>query len=594
MNGYELAIQLGDLDFALARVLRGLYPQGDPAQLTLAALASWAVGQGHSCLYLDALRPEVIEAEPRLTALAGAELASVAAGAPFVGGPDGATPLVLLEGRLYLRRYFNYERAIARELGARAAADADADGTDALPGDRDLRRSHECDAAELERLFPGVGPDDAQRQAASAALSRGLLILLGGPGTGKTHTVARVLALWLAQAGERPLRVALAAPTGKAATRLYEAVRATLATLPDGDTLAAFLPREATTLHRLLGFRPFAVDPARGPDAPLALDALIVDEASMVDLPLFARLLEALPRSARLVLVGDPDQLPAVENGAVLATLAQLRSDANAPAALAASVMRLDRQHRFDAQAPIARLLTAVRRGDTLAAHEALSNGDSQLHWIATERGLEHAEALACARVGFAALASASTPETALEALAGFRVLAALREGAWGTAGLNARIGEALLGVRSLAPPPSHTPVLIEANDPGSGLYNGEVGICLIDAAGRPYVWFEPVAAPRTFPLATLPRHAPAFALTVHKAQGSEFDEVLLVLPPAPHPLLTRAWLYTALSRARHRMVVIGPWAVLEAAIANDVRRMSGLGHLLRHNASAREPVLLP
>ena len=587
MNAARFAILPGELDIALAGVLRRVYPQATPAQLALSELASWAVRDGHSCLRLDALHPDALAAHPRLASLAGAVPEDVAAHAPFVGGPQDTTPLVLVEQRLYLRRYFEYERTIAKELGARARTDAVAARGDG--GERGARGAPApaSDDLRLDRLFPGAGPDDAQRRAAAAALSRGLLILLGGPGTGKTHTVARMLALWLAQPRPSPLRVALAAPTGKAATRLYEAVRATLTTLPEGEQLLAALPGEATTLHRLLGFRPFAIEPLRGPEAPLALDALIVDEASMVDLPLFARVLGALPRSARLILVGDPDQLPAVENGAVLATLAQLGQDNDASVTLAGSVMRLERQHRFDSRAPIAQLLDAVRRGDPTGARSALAADAAQLRWIATDNGLEHAEARTIVLQGFAPLLAATTPAAGLHALGRFRVLAALREGAYGTAGVNARVAEALLGTRVLVPPPSHTPVLIEANDTGSGLYNGEVGICLPDATGAPHVWFEPADAPRVFPLAALPRHAPAFALTVHKAQGSEFDEVVLVLPSGPHPLLTRAWLYTALSRARTRLVVVGPWSAIEAAIANDVFRMSGLREALDQEASA-------
>lgn len=578
------------LDIALARSFGTIWPDSDPDALVVAALASWAVGQGHSCfsaaLHASPAAQAAFADDARVTrAVAALEDGSLDAG--FLGPPEAGLPLVHARGLLWLRRYWSHEREIERALRARAA-------------DRPVALDALAVRAALDRLLP-PGDDtetDWQRVAAVDALRSRLTVICGGPGTGKTFTVLRVLAL-LQQFAEHPLRMALAAPTGKAAQRLSESVRAGLAALPLSDAQRAALPTEAMTLHRLLGFRPQAVLPARDAQRPLELDVLVVDECSMVDLPLMAKLLRALPSAARLVLLGDPDQLPAVENGAVLATLAACNphnrfsaataqwvaaaAGATVPIAAQASpigdcIVRLERPRRFGGDSGIARLVHAIRSGDAGLVFEVLANSDD-IAWSEAPLRLDTAAAVTHLRRAHAGLLDAREPGEALAALARFRVLCALRDGPHGVAGLNPAIENALHGAVARHAQYSGRPLLVTSNDHALGLFNGDVGVILGEGAGAALrAWFtRSDGAAHAFLPAQLPPHESAWAMTVHKAQGSEFDEVELVLPAEPHPLLTREWLYTAASRARSRLRVHATKQVIEAALRSGTRRINGL-----------------
>ncbi len=555
---------LGDADVALAQTLARLWPGAATPHLLLAALAQRAVSTGDTCLDLDRLDPESWREDARFAGDDPASIRAAAQSAPFVGAPGSELPLVR-DGarRVYLRRYHAYETRVAAELLRRAAAPP----VD-VPADR---------VAEI------LGPaqdllTDWQRVALALAARRRLVVLCGGPGTGKTWTIAQLVVVWRRLHGE-DFRIALAAPTGKAAARLAQALPAGM---PGGTP-------PAQTLHRLLGQRPLSTVSERDARNPLALDALVVDECSMVDLPLMARLLDALPPQAQLVLVGDPDQLPAVETGAVLHALAEHAPEsASSPGqaewlerATGAAVPRrqqpplddafvhLVRRHRFEAQGAIGMLLDHVRRGDADAALAHLGSGENDaLRWIEPSRHTPEALRQAVA-AGFASLQRAREPATALGELAKFRVLCALREGPSGAGGLNPWIAR-----RVLRPAARVHPVLIVSNDPATGLFNGDVGVAMDESD---QVWFESPEGPRPLARIRLPGHEEAFAMTVHKAQGSEFDEVAVVLPPHPHPLLTRAWLYTALSRARERVTVCGEAPVLRAAVLLRGARASGL-----------------
>jgi exodeoxyribonuclease V alpha subunit len=570
---------LGDVDVALARVLERRWPGSEPAALRAAALASWAVQQGHSCLDFDvlarddALRGQLAQ-DPRLGPLDSAGLREAAARAPFVAAAAGAPaqPLVLDGARLYLARYHAYEREVGAALRARILAP---------PVAIDAARA----GAALDRLFPGSSaaaahgaaapPADRQAEACLRASSQPLTVLCGGPGTGKTYTVVRMLALAALLGAAAPTRVALAAPTGKAATRLTQALREGAVGIALDPAHAAWLRLEATTVHRLLGLGPLSIQPRHDAAHPLDLDLLVIDESSMLDLALFAKLLRALPERCRLVLVGDPGQLPAVEGGAVFGALSQ---DASARAR--GNVVALSHAHRFGAGGAIAALVEAVRRGDVDAMRAALAGGDAALRWhdgtVGTPREA-FAEAVAA---GYGRLRAAREPDEALAALDRFRVLCALREGPLGVEGLNGAI-EAALGVRR----PEHgyyrgRPILVVANDYGLGLYNGDSGVVLGEArrGAALRAWFaDRAGGARPIPIGQLPAHDTGYAMTVHKAQGSEFDEVLLALPRTPHALLSREWLYTAVSRARRQLTIVAPFEVLAAALQRPHLSMSGL-----------------
>ena len=534
------------IDRALARELARSFPGAERAAIELAERASAAVGAGHACLDLADEDAAAIEAL--------AQWSAVEAG-------DGDAPLVLADrARLYLRRYWRYERDVARGLAALAAAPNDArHGAEALP--------------ELH---------EGQRAAVAHALAHRLTVILGGPGTGKTHTVLQVLVA-LARAGLAvPERMLLAAPTGKAAARLEQAVhaerRAELAGVP-----------AATTLHRLLGARPRTARVRHDADDPLDADLLVIDETSMVDLPLLSKALAALPSGARLVLLGDPDQLASVEVGAVLGELAALGG-----AGIGARCVRLTHNFRAADRPALAALLDAVRAGDAEAAIGLLRAGGAGVRWLAGDD--RRAAGLALAAAWRGATPAAIPPREALDAVARSRVLCALRDGPYGVGGLNPAIQHALGVAPVLAGEPPHgTPILVLHNDPLSGLSNGDVGVVLHAVDGA-HAWFDASdRGVRALALGALPRFEPAHAMTVHKAQGSEFDRVLVVVPEPAHDsrfrrndVVTREWLYTALSRAREEAVLVASEEAVRAALANRSRRASGLAQaLFTHNARA-------
>jgi exodeoxyribonuclease V alpha subunit len=487
------------------------------------------------------------------------------------GDREDFRPLVLVGAtRLYLYRYFDYERRLAARL-------AEMNRPAALPCPAPVA------AALLSRLFPregGVRPD-WQRIAAATALLRRLCIVSGGPGTGKTTTVVKVLALLLSL--HPALRVALAAPTGKAAARLQGSLRDQLAGLPVAAEVKSRLPAEAYTVHRLLGHRPGRVSFRHDREHPLPYDLVVVDEASMLDLALATKLVEALPDDGRLILLGDKDQLSAVETGTVFANLSATRgmgaemresvevltdetlpeTEIQAAQGLSDAVVWLEQGHRYARGGAIGALVGGVREGDAeavLAWLAGRSGGEvgSEVLWQDTVPG---AEPLAATLIeGYAeyldAVQSGAPPEVVLAAFERHRVLCAVREGEQGTTRLNALLTERFRA--ALGEPPTGAswyagrPVLIMANDYTVRVFNGDVGVALPDPEGRFLVHF-PHLGGGTRPLAPsrLPEHETAFAMTVHKAQGSEFERVEVVLPVRDSRVLTRELLYTALARAR-------------------------------------------
>lgn len=492
-------------------------------------------------------------------------------GLAWVGRPGDYAPFVLEDsGRFYLSRYWRHEDCSARLLRERAALTrAPAD-----PGQL---------AAGLATLFPD-DPDDRQRQAALLAQFKPLTLVSGGPGTGKTTTVVKLLALQQQQAGDAPLRILLAAPTGKAAQRLVESIRATKQKLSLPAGLLAGIPEEARTLHRLLGAEGDTGRYRHHAGNPLQCDLLLVDEASMIDLAMMHAVLEALPSSARLVLLGDRDQLASVEAGSVFGDLcagegcsadlarrlAPYRVNLQvAPRAQGLSDCRIElvRSYRFAADSGIGALARASRGGDADAFLGSLAAGGDVARLPSA--GLRDA-----LQSGFAAYRSAARsgdPATAFAAFLGFRVLCAHRQGPAGVEGLNAMLEPAGGGWYV------GRPVIVRANDYALRLFNGDIGLCLPTADGL-RIFFE--SAPghyRALAPGRLPVHEPAWAMTVHQSQGSEFDEVLLVLPDAVTPVLNRPLVYTAVTRARSRFALCGSDEVLRAALAALPRRESGL-----------------
>jgi len=584
------------LDAHLARALAELVP-GSPAPVVLAAaLVSGAAREGHSCVTLAALAAAGERAAGGLAP--GPEppaLAALLEASPLVSDGTRATPLVLDRGRVYLHRHWEDERALAAALLQRASA---------APPPIDAATAR----ASLQRLFgpPPLAAPDGQRVAAVLAALRLLTVITGGPGTGKTSTVVRVVALLIEQAlarGRPPPRVALLAPTGKAAARLAEAVRAAKRVLPVEAAVCAAIPDTAATLHRALGLGGASSRPRA---ATLAADLVVVDEASMVDLGLMRRLVAAVLPAARLILLGDRHQLASIEAGAVLADVSgppsrppyserlaraavaafgePLPGSGDGPGGLADSLVELTASHRFTEQGGIGRLAAAILAGDGDAAVAACDDAAVRL-----EPAIEAGPGAAFARriaEGYAPYLGASDPAGALAALGRFRVLAAHRRGPAGIAGLVARIERELGAPRrpgSGGGAYHRRPVLVTENDPGLAVWNGDVGVTWAPQPDQPArVWLAGAdGEPRALSPSRLPAHETAFAMSVHRSQGSELDAVVVVLPEPGSPLLTRELAYTAVTRARSRVTLFGGEASLRAAVARRVERATGLAELL-------------
>lgn len=582
------------LDREFAALLQRLEPRASEPLALAAMLVSRAIRTGHVCI--DLRRPPTLEGGPsnskpaRLPTFEAwrAELAS----ASVVGQPGEFKPLILdPHGRLYLHRYWTYETLVADGIKSRLTSPGTmAPSTTAL----------------LDRYF---GPRDStapdwQRQAVETALSRRFTVISGGPGTGKTHTIAILVAALLESAGRSAPRIALAAPTGKAAVRLQEALQIARQSLPCPAEVRAQFPENATTVHRLLGAVPGAVEPRYHATNPLPFEVILIDEASMVDLALMAKLFAACRPATRLVLVGDMDQLASVEAGAVLGDICDgvRTKEERAPepgqgdihtqtasSALSASIVQLRKNHRFRDGEGIAALSRALNAGEADLAMQHLNsggNGALQLRSLPTPETLASTLQETISRHFDTLLALASQPEQALRQLAGFRILCALRKGPYGTEAINAGIENLLRRngqIRSTTPFYPGRPVLILRNDYNLRLFNGDVGLVLPHPdTGELRAWFlDAEGRAHDFAPGRLPEHETVFAMTVHKSQGSEFQDLLMILPDRDSPVLTRELIYTGVTRARRRVELWLDEPTLRLALARRTERASGLASRL-------------
>lgn len=564
-----------------------------PGLLLAATLASRAVGEGHICLPLDGVAGRVVfEEEPSCIAPDLDEWRKQLLVSGAVAESWQTAPLVLdPENRLYLARYYFFENRIAEDLLLRCS--------DMLGVDE--KRT----ASLLDRLFPGQDRLDWQKVAAAASVVKKFVVISGGPGTGKTFTVARVLALLQALANGR-LRIGLAAPTGRAAVRLHESITRARKTL-DPD-LAALVPDETQTLHRLLGMKPNSGRFRHNRENPLHLDLLVIDESSMIDVPLMAALVDAVPAAARLIMLGDRDQLTSVEAGSLFGDICGAREygwsrlfrhqverlagrvpeSAGDRRPIADSLVQLRASYRFGEKSGIGQLAAIINSGDRERLAGVLRKKHDDL--VYEEPGPEGLAAWLASRIrlGFQNTFAARGPAEAMTVMSRFRILCAVREGPAGVTGVN-QLAEAVLRqhgyIRGNDVWYRGRPVMIRRNHYGLQLFNGDTGIIWPDGEGQVWAWFYrpdgslcPVAPSR------LPEHETAYATTVHKAQGSEFDEILFILPPEDNRILTRELVYTAITRARRKLILCGDFGLLAESIARRVVRYSGLTDRLWHD----------
>ena len=554
---------------------------------------SMELGRQHSCVELFELDPA--DGWPAGDALRGALERS-----GLLAAPDRPAPLVLEGPRLYLARFHGYEELLSATLlertGARLLSEADLESL----------------APRIAALFPGDDAPDWQRIAVASALDGKLAVIAGGPGTGKTTTVARMLLLLLEHASAPPV-VRLAAPTGKAAARLTESMRIARGRLvADGlasEADVARLPEEASTLHRLLGYRPGDGSFRHDSMTPLDADLVVLDEASMVDLRMMAALASALRPESRLVLLGDPDQLSSVEAGRVLGDLCAWAerhgdaarftkdggsrlgrlagadldhlSDEGVPA-LADAVTILRRSRRFDVGGALGRFARAANLGDVRGALTCLDEDDPDLQRLAPANAAALLDAIVH---GFGEMIrraqGGAEPGEVLAAATHFQVLCASRHGPLGVERINALTEQALRRdgrIRELDAQFSGCPVMVTVNDYALGLFNGDVGVILRGESASARAWFPTAdGGVRGLPVSRLPPHETAFAITVHKSQGSEFDRVLVALGDEEPRLLTRELLYTGVTRARVGALVCATDRAVEQAVTTRGARRSGL-----------------
>ncbi|WP_139684105.1 exodeoxyribonuclease V subunit alpha [Vibrio tasmaniensis] len=686
------------LDYQFARFIAQQATSHSQEIGFLAGVVSHELGKGHICTQLvqetDLAQLIGLYGETALQLnqkLLGIDWVTVLQSSNLVGTTNDCVKPLMFDGRrVYLQRYWNYEVVLAETLNrlskpvefnseqkksltetlnqlfarsyhflfnALAKAEANQQTSQVL------RQQLVCDHLDIvdEHVLDWGAIDQAivqakqvtdldaldslvplsvclnwQKVAAAVALSRRFAVISGGPGTGKTTTVTKLLSAMVEQSlsqGKTPT-IKLVAPTGKAAARLTESIGKAIEQLPLAPEVKANIPTESSTLHRLLGAIPNRAEFRHNRRNPLHLDILVVDEASMVDLSMMYKLVDALPEHARLILLGDKDQLASVEAGAVLGDICSFNStgystaqgnliaemtgfDAiakpgqvkagalNPPAAIADSLCMLQKSYRFDARSGIGQLAKAINNGSASQVDQVFAKGfgDIENHPLSSDSYNLMLRTLVNEYGGYlnrmnVPLEELETQEarakSVLDLFSQCRLLCSIREGDFGVKGLNHRI-ERALAARCLVNPHNDElwyhgrPVMVTRNDHGLGLYNGDIGICMLeadssqpDSTHRLKVYFElPDGSVKAVLPSRVPDHETAYAMTIHKSQGSEFDLTLMILPPDFSPILTRELIYTGITRAKKRLMMFSDTNVLKRGIKVKTERVSGLGSRL-------------
>lgn len=606
-----------ELDLHFARLMRELAGSDSAEVFLAAALVSRSTREGDICLDLSSIEGRPLTAGELkgypLICPSLSQWRRLLEASPVVGKPGDYRPLILDgRSRLYLYRYWDYEKKLADFIRERTGSRngepqmfADEAGAGISPA---LLKDG------LDRLFPPLPAGetaDWQRVAAFMSLWNGFSVISGSPGTGKTTTVAKIMALLLEQSKGKMLRIALAAPTGKAAARLEEAIKKTREMLRCPESVRAAIPEKATTIHRLLRTIPDSPYFFHNSGNPLPVDVVIVDEASMVDLPLMSKLVQAIPGPARLIMLGDKDQLASVEAGAVLGDICgtgsldafsrkfsgelkkytgngiQVVSHAGESPGICDSLVQLQKNYRFGEESGIGHLAFAVNGGNGDRALALLKSGAYQdIRWSELPLPDLLAPALSENLINnfkdyLQAIDLKTNIEEIFDLFDGFRILCALRQGPFGAAALNLLV-EQILRRENLIRPDTHwyrgRPVMITRNDYNLRLFNGDIGIILPGGDNELYAFFRDAGgAWRKLSPSRLPEHETVYAMTVHKSQGSEFDRIILVLSDRESPVLTRELIYTGITRARREVTIWGREDVFRAAVSRRIVRNSGL-----------------
>ncbi len=598
-----------EIDIHFARFITRFSGAENPDLFLGAALVSRSTGNGDICLDLESTAGTLLVERhddsvttmcPSLDRWRQQLLSS-----PAVGRPGDACPLILDDrDRLYLYRYWEYEKKLADFIRQRTQGELQ---------DFDPRKLKQS----IHRLFPAGSKHqiDWQQVAAVVAILKRFSVITGGPGSGKTFTLAGIISLFLECTHRVKPTIYLAAPTGKAAARLAESIMAAKQSLDCSDAIKNCIPNEVYTIHRLL--KPIADTPYfyRNEVNPLTADVVVVDEASMVDLALMSKLVQAMTPDARLLLVGDKDQLSSVEAGSILGDICDRRilhgftsgfrkkieeltqSRLGVPVQTASSatglqncITVLQRSFRFAPDSGIGGLSRTVNHGDENASMAYLQNPDQGSvgwHEVHSEANLRQDLARIIAE-GYRKYLTINDPVLAMKDFNRFKILCALKVGPFGVNAINAlaeqvlnRMGLISLKQRERYPWYRGRPVMITKNDYSLGLFNGDIGVTLVDpkrSGDSLYVYFPNTNGElRRFSPHRLSEHETVYAMTVHKSQGSEFDHIVLLLPEKDYPLLTRELIYTALTRARKTVSVWGTASVIKAAIKRKIERKSGL-----------------
>ena len=536
------------LDMVFARFLSErslLDPTQKQAFENIVMSLSFEQSQGHSCIQIDDEAKTLI----------------IASGLALIdtNSHDTTTtlPLAIEQDRLYLHRYWLYESRLAQQLSKITQLKVS-----------NKPKTTADFSTLLDKYFGNSETIDWQLAAATMAINQAFCMITGGPGTGKTTTVVKILAL-LQELSDQPLLIALAAPTGKAAMRLQESIGFNKAALPCIAAIKSAIPESVTTLHRLLGAKPPSPYFRHNAKQPLVYDLVVVDEASMVDLALMSKLVDALKPGARLILLGDKDQLTSVESGAVLADLTT---------ALPQQTLELQKSHRFDED--IKNLATAINQQQDLEAWRLLQTGNKNIALLETDL----IDYISKQQIDYLRLITARAEFSDIyKAFNRFQALCATRLGKNSVSDINHAV-EILLSNKKLI----HLsglwycgrPIMITQNNAALQLYNGDIGICLRDKEQEDQlrVFFQRAdGSIKKYLPARIPHCETVFAMTIHKSQGSEFEEVLIILPETISPVLTKELLYTAITRAKKTIKLVTNEAVFSSTVRQRVQRVTGL-----------------